>query len=102
MALNITTPITLKSGIELTTSFARVSVVDGEAGTHLNAAASLYPSSEQFENGKNPILDAPIELYASKAYNRDVDGVDILDLAHDIMIEAFQIQGITATKELGE
>lgn len=52
MALQITTPITLKSGIELTTSFARVSVVDGESGTHLNAAASLYPSSEQFETVK--------------------------------------------------
>ena len=100
MALNITTPITLRSGIELTTSFARVAVVEGEDGTHLNAAVTLFPSQQLFEDGANPITDSPIQLYATKAYNRETDGVDILDIAHDIMIEAFDMQGVTAVKEL--
>lgn len=100
MSLTITTPITINQGIELQTAYARVAVVNNITGTILEAGAQIYASEAAFEGGARPVSVEGLVLGAHKEYDYAVDGHDILDIAHDMMIEAFATQSITATKNL--
>lgn len=97
MALNISTPITLDTGITVETSFARVAVTDSVDGTQLQSSANVYKSEEDYEAGKFR-LDFTVAV--NTPYDRAADGTDILDLAHDAIIAYLAGEGITATKVL--
>ena len=98
MSLQITTTITTIEGIELSSAYARVLVVDNFTGTKLDSAIQLYASKEAFLAEKQP-LSTEIISSVSTPYDRQL-GTDILDLAHDAMIVRLAEQGITSVKSL--
>lgn len=100
MALLISTPLTTQQGIEVATSYARVAVLNAFKGQEVEALAELYSSETAFESGKLPIACDGLILSAKTTYDYASGEKDILDLAHDILIEAFAQQGVTATKSL--
>lgn len=99
MSLNITTQIESLDGWDLPTSYGRVAVVDDVAGTNLQSVLVIYKDEPSFLAGKNGI-NTNLKLVDNSPYNRDVDGSDILDIAHDRLIAVLTSQGITATKQL--
>lgn len=99
MALNFTTDIVLDSGLTVSEAYARVAAVDNASGTKLTAGMDIYTSEAAFTNGLAPIK-APFQLAAEADYNREVDGVDILNLGHDMLIGYLAGIGYTATKSL--
>ena len=99
MSLNITTKIESLDGWELPTSYGRVAVGDDVAGTSLQSILVIYKDEASFVAGKNGI-NTNLKLTDVTPYHRDIDGSDILDLAHDRLIALLTSQGITATKQL--
>ena len=99
MALNFTTPIELPSGIELLQAYGRVSVVDNYKGDSIQTVVDVFKSEQDFVDGKSTI-SMPFKCNASAPYDRNVQGVDVLDIAHDILIVALDKQGYVATKSL--
>lgn len=99
MALTITTPLTTPQGFEVNNAYVRVTSQDEFTGNQVVAIMNIYPSEQAFLDGKDPIL-FPALSYAQGAYNRDTDGVDTLDFAHDLLIDALAKVGITAVKNL--
>ena len=99
MALTISTPFELSNGTTIETSYARVGAADGITGAIIQAVAIVYLSEQAYLDGKEA-LSVPFEVNAHKPYDRTTDGTDILDIAHDMLIEALATQGISATKTL--
>ena len=99
MSLNITSEITTRDGFVLPTSYGRVAVYDSPKGINLNASVDIYKDEAAFEAGDRPVK---IKLITSntEAYDRDVDGVDILDLAHDRIMATLSAQGVRSEKNL--
>tara|TARA_R110001632_G_scaffold178258_1_gene298001 strand:- start:361 stop:657 length:297 start_codon:yes stop_codon:yes gene_type:complete len=98
MSLTITSPITTLEGIELPTSYARVSVTDQVAGASLQSTLSIF-ASESAYLAEARAIKTNIETSVSNPYDR-LMGTDILDLAHDFLIDSLAQQGVTATKNL--
>lgn len=99
MALNFTTDIVLASGLTVSDAYGRVAAVDNASGTKLTAGMDIYTSETAFTSGLAPI-QAPFKLAAEADYNRESDGVDILDLGHDLLIGYLAGIGYIATKSL--
>lgn len=99
MSLNITSEITTRDGFVLPTSYGRVAVYDAVNGTTLNSSVDIYKDEAAFEAGDRSVK---IKLTTSNTepYNRDVDGVDILNLAHDRIMDTLSIQGVRSEKNL--
>jgi hypothetical protein len=100
MSLIISTPITTQQGFEVASSYARVAVLNAFKGQEVEALAELYASEAAFKAGKLPITADGLILSAKTVYDYESGEKTILDLAHDILIEAFKQQGVTATKSL--
>jgi len=100
MSLKITTPIELESGIVLNESYGRVSTTDDYRGTTILASLEVFADITAFKTNKKPIRMTNIDPYTNIIYNRDLDGVDILSIAHDALIISLALQGITAVKVL--
>ena len=100
MALNFTSVIELPSGIELQSAYGRVYCIDPQQGTEIQGAVDIFVSEADWAAGKKPVAGLPFVNNASKPYDRAVDGVDILDFAHDFLIEALGQQGYVGTKQL--
>lgn len=100
MALQFQTPITTVQGFQVDNAYGRVSVVDNPAGTQLQASVELFVNETLYLGGALPLQTAGLEDFSLAPYNRDVDGVDILDLAHDNLIAALATQGVVAVKLL--
>ena len=98
MSLTLTSKIKTAEGIELENTYARVLVIDNINGNKLDCALKLYASKEAYENGLQP-LKVDFKEYVSNPYDRSL-GVDILNLAHDNLIQHLAEQNITATKNL--
>ena len=99
MSLNITSEITTRDGFVLPTSYGRVAVYDSPNGTNLNSEVNIYKDEAAFEAGDKPVK---VKLVCSnqEPYDRDVDGVDILDLAHDRIMNTLSAQGVRSEKNL--
>jgi len=99
MSLNITSEITTRDGFVLPTSYGRVAVYDSPNGTNLNSEVNIYKDEAAFEAGDKPVK---VQLVRSnqEPYDRDVDGVDILDLAHDRIMDTLSAQGVRSEKNL--
>ena len=102
MALQITTPIDLKNGITLNSVYARVGVVAPITGQGINAHLIVYKDKNAYLNGADFIKSSDYSLtdYIDLSYNREVDGADTLNIAHNAFIASLASQGITATKDL--
>ena len=99
MSLNITSEITTKDGFVLPTSYARVAVYDNVEGTNLNSSLNIYKDEAAFLAGDRPV-NVKLFLTNNDPYDRDVDGVDILDIAHDRMMDTLSTQGVRSEKNL--
>ena len=99
MALQLETTITTIQGFEVENAYGRVLALDNFNGIDINSAITIYVSKDAYTNGAQP-LDIEIVNNTSSPYNRDVDGSDILSLAHDYLIQLLADQGITAVKLL--
>jgi len=99
MALTINTTITTPEGLEITNAYGRVSVADNKFGATLQCLLDIYASETSFTNGKEA-FNMPALAFVEINYDRTVNGVDILDLAHDALIAKLAAVGISATKVL--
>ena len=99
MSLTITTPITTIEGFEVATSYGRVAVVDQINGKYIDSQLTIFTNEQAFLDGKQQ-MNANLECYTRNVYDRTVEGVDILDLAHNNLIDLLAKQGISATKNL--
>jgi hypothetical protein len=100
MSLQIQTPIMTQQGIELTTSYGRVAVVNNVQGNKIDAGVELFPTEAAFLAGAKPFYAFELVLGGSMPYDYATDSKDILDLGHDLMIQVLAQQGITAVKSL--
>lgn len=99
MALLFTTPLPLETGLTLTNAYGRVSAVDNYKGTNLGGFVDVFVSEDAYLQGASPVR-VPFTQGVDVPYDRATDGVDVLDLAHDALIEALKGQNIEATKSL--
>jgi len=100
MALQLETTITTVQGFEVENAYGRVSVVDNTTGTQLQASVVFYVNETLYLGGANPLQTSGLNDLSLTPYNRDVDGSDILSLAHDYLIQLLADQGIVAVKLL--
>ncbi len=100
MALQFQTTINTVQGFQVENAYGRVSVVDNPTGTQLQASVDLYVNETLYLGGALSLQTSGLDTLSIATYNRDVDGVDILDLAHDNLIEALGKQGVVAVKLL--
>jgi len=99
MALNITSSITSSSGVVLNGAYGRIQVLNNVDGAFLQGILNIYSSKEAFNLGYQPI-PFNLETYLKTPYQREVHGVDTLDLCHTAFINMLASKGITATKDL--
>ena len=106
MALQITSPVTSYEGIEIPTSYGRVSVSDGQYGTSLVVGLNIYVSQTTFENGASsiavidttkPVGSAPMFVNWQLPYDRTIEGTDILTIAHEYIQAELAARGISST-----
>lgn len=102
MALQITTPIQLKNGLTLPTSYARVGINEAISGKEINAHLIFFVDKNSYLAKNEPIrgVDMNIDDFIIFNYNREVDGSDTLEIAHNVFISTLASQGITAIKDL--
>ncbi len=82
MALSIIGDIQLDGGLSTSSAYARLSADVNKTGDKVRTAVSYYVSQEAFNNGAGNIyLSEPISTIFD--YNRQNDGADILDVAHN-------------------
>lgn len=99
MALNFTTTLTLPSGLQVADAYGRVAAVDQATGAQVDALVDIYTSEAAFTSGLAPI-EVGFNRTASVAYNREIDGTDILNIGHDALVAMLANIGITAVKSL--
>ena len=99
MALQFTTDLISRDGFVVSNAYGRVTATDQLTGTFIKAHVDFYQSQESFESGIRPFKTQYIQD-AHAPYDRAVDGVDVLNIAHDALIAQLAEQGIVATKEL--
>jgi hypothetical protein len=100
MALTFTTPIELGGGITIENAYGRVTAIDAQKGDQVMGTVHVYATEQAFLDGKEALGALPFRDSAWGPYDRTVDGVDILDLAHDVLIGGLAQQGYVATKSL--
>jgi len=100
MSLTITSTIQTIEGFDVTNAYGRVAVVDNPAGVELEQLVELFSSEQAFLDGKSQFSASSVITNCKAPYDRAVQGVDILDLAHDNLIASLAQQGVTATKNL--
>ena len=100
MSLTITSTLQTIEGFDVTNAYGRVAVVDNPAGVELEQLVELFSSEQAFLDGKSQFQATAVVTNCKAPYDRTVQGVDILDLAHDNLIAALAQQGVTATKNL--
>lgn len=100
MSLQITTQLTTESGIKVDNAYARVLVVNPFIGTQVQAVAAIFATEQDFLDGNAELKIKELQTSAGRAYDYATGDKNILDLAHDILIENFKAQGVDATKNL--
>ena len=98
MSLTITSRIQTVEGFTLENAYARVAVADQIKGDRLQASLSIFASEEAFLQGAEQV-NALVDGSSVTPYDREM-GTDILDLAHDRLIDKLAGQNILATKNL--
>lgn len=99
MALTFNTTLTTPQGFEVANAYGRVAVADQKDGLTLQAGLSIYASEAAYLAGAEEIGFPELGYYQGE-YNREADGVDVLDLAHDRIIAELAKINIVAVKNL--
>lgn len=101
MALNITSPLNTSIGVSIPQSYARIAVNDGIEGTALVSTISIFADKQAFESGADPLPVLIDERFMNaglvSAYNRELNGADVLELAHMEWVAKLSEWGITST-----
>jgi len=101
MALIFNTAIELESGISVENAYGRVGVADNIEGTALQQIVEVFASEQAFTDGKKPMqLPGNVITTLSSAYDRTVDGSDVLALAHANLQASLADAGYTTTISL--
>ncbi len=100
MSLNITSTLRTPQGIEVSNAYGRVAVQNGFAGDKIEAGVSIFVSAEAFENGDQPLQLIDLQLGGTAPYEYEPGTQNILDIAHDMMIQVLADQNVTAVKDL--
>lgn len=101
MALNLNTNIVTPEGVEINSGYIRLTTEDLYNGNTLNIKGYLYLSEDAYIQGFSNINTNQImDLNYITEYDRNTNGVDSLNFAHDVLIEFLQKQGFLASKEL--
>lgn len=100
MSLTIKGNIVTAEGISVENAYGRVAVVNGPAGDQISAEVQFYASQEVFEAGARYLQFNGLLNYKNIPYVYEPDTVNILDIAHDALIEVLAAQGIEAEKSL--
>lgn len=100
MSLNITSTLRTPQGFEVTNAYGRIAVQNGFAGDKIEAGVAIYASADAFENGDQPLQLLDLKLGGTAPYVYEPNTVNILDIAHDMMIQVLADQKITAVKDL--
>jgi len=96
MALQITGSFELESGIQLNELYARVDANLSVDGNTVFAYPQLWASKSAFDNNQK-YVDVEISGTFSYPYNRETDGVDLLDFANKKAKEEFEALGYSVT-----
>jgi len=96
MALNITSTLSTKEGIQISNAYVRVVSQDGPSGSHIGIVLETYATESAFNNGLAPIEVTQFEDVFASDYDRATDGVDTLAYAHEKAVEYLQSKGVTA------
>ena len=104
MALQITTPLNTSIGVTLPTSYGRISITDNYQGNNAIASIVFYSSKDAYTNNfescslknENGIIPNILQF----EYNRELNGADILGLAHTAWVAYLGTLEITATEDL--
>ncbi len=100
MALNFQTTIELGGGIEVPNAYGRVTAIDAQKGDQIAGTVHVYATEQAFLDGKDALSTLPFRDTAWGVYDRNTMGVDVLDLAHDILEIGLAQQGYQVTKSL--
>ena len=99
MALIFNTTLTTDTGMQVSDAYGRVSVGEGYTGTVLQAYVDIFVSEAAFLAEARPIKTS-VRPNTDGPYNRDINGTDLLNLAHDMLVTSLADQGVTVTKVL--
>ena len=100
MALIINTPLTLPSGIIIGSSYGRVVASVNPGGTQLYSDLKIYNTKQAYIDNLEEVRIMSINKYITTPYNREIDGLDTLSIAHDVLVASLLEQGIVAVIEL--
>lgn len=100
MSLNITSTLKTPQGFEVSNAYGRIAVQNGFAGDNIQAGVAIYLSKEAFEAGDQPLQLPELLLGGTAPYVYEPGTVNILDIAHDMMIQVLADQNVTAVKDL--
>lgn len=94
MALQIdNTSVDLGNGLSVDQFYVRIQVEIQQAGTQLNIRAETYYSKDFYKEGKR--LGVPYKFPRRIDYNRETDGSDVLEIAHNEIKNFLINQGIS-------
>lgn len=89
MALLIDRTTKVLGNIEIPQVYIRLLVGYGPAGSPLTVELKPYSSKESYDSGPNNTFDLEgVQLFQNFSYDRDIDGIDILLIAHNKVKEA--------------
>lgn len=98
MSLQITGDIQISGGITIPSAYARLTADINQDGDRLRTMVNYYVSQDAYTNGSGEIylLDSVLPVYD---YNRQTDGVDLLDVAHNKVKAELEGYGYTVVIE---
>lgn len=99
MALQFQTDIQTRDGFTIQNAYGRVGADDRFTGTDIAGHVDIYASEQAYLDGARFVVTRLIQS-VEVPYDRNIDGTDILNIAHDGLISVLADQGIVATKEL--
>lgn len=100
MALLIGGTIQTEIGLEITSAYSRLTPILNDNGLSISIHIDNYVSKNAYLQQQKPLQYTNLPYFLQKEYDRLVDGVDILDISHDYVIEKLVELGFTATKDL--
>ena len=100
MALIFNTPIEMDNGMTISNAYGRVGVADNIAGDSLQQIVEVFVSEVAFLDGKQPITLSDVVTTVVTPYDRNVDGADVLSIAHVNLKALLADAGYDTTIEL--
>lgn len=100
MALTFNTTIEMDNGLHVVDAYGRVGVADNIAGDSLQQIVEIFTSEAAFLDGKQSITLTDVVTTVVTPYDRNVDGTDVLAIAHTNLKALLADAGYDTTIEL--